>query len=489
MLNKQRVLGKYGMMPVQVKASFWFFVCTVLQRSISIVTTPIYTRMLNTYEYGQYGIFTSWKGLLSCFITLQIFSSVYMQAIIKHENERDKYTSAMEGLTLVMVVTWLGFYLITRVVWNEKIGLNTPQIIAMFIVIWGNAVFEFWSTAQRVDYKYRGLLIVTLAMALVQPVLCIFFIKFFTNKVTGLVWGIAASTLAIYFLLFIKHIYKGKLFFSRRIWKYALGFAIPLIPHYISSIILNSSDRIMIQQLIGESEAGIYSLAYTISICGTMINQAVLQTFSPWLFQKIKENKFQEIPKVAYLLLIAIGLIDLVIVLLTPEIVKIFAPSEYYDAIWVMPPIALSVLFMFMYNLFACFEIYYEKKSYVSTATMVGAGLNVVLNYVFIPVFGYIAAGYTTLICYIMFAFSHFFFMRKICKEKNDKTTIYKPQILLGISLIYLILGGLIVLTYRNIYLRYSIVAISFIAVFTFRKKILAYLSMVLIAKKNNVSK
>lgn len=245
----------------------------------------------------------------------------------------------------------------------------------------------------------------------------------------------------------------------------------------------------MIQQLVGESEAGIYSLAYTISICGTMINQAVLQTFSPWLFQKIKENKFQEIPKVAYLLLIAIGLIDLVIVLLTPEIVKIFAPSEYYDAIWVMPPIALSVLFMFMYNLFACFEIYYEKKSYVSTATMVGAGLNVVLNYVFIPVFGYIAAGYTTLICYIMFAFSHFFFMRKICKEKNDKTTIYKPQILLGISLIYLILGGLIVLTYRNIYLRYSIVAISFIAVFTFRKKILAYLSMVLIAKKNNVSK
>ena len=194
MLNKQRVLGKYGMMPVQVKASFWFLVCTVLQRSISIVTTPIYTRMLNTYEYGQYGIFTSWKGLLSCFITLQIFSSVYMQAIIKHENERDKYTSAMEGLTLVMVVTWLGFYLITRVVWNEKIGLNTPQIIAMFIVIWGNAVFEFWSTAQRVDYKYRGLLIVTLAMALVQPVLCIFFIKFFTNKVTGLVWGIAAST-------------------------------------------------------------------------------------------------------------------------------------------------------------------------------------------------------------------------------------------------------------------------------------------------------
>ena len=194
----------------------------------------------------------------------------------------------------------------------------------------------------------------------------------------------------------------------------------------------------------------------------------------------MKDNRFRDIPRVAYLLLITIAIVNLGILLLAPEIIKIFAPEEYYDAVWVMPPIILAVFFMFMYNLFACFEFYYEKKTYVSIATMIGAALNILLNLIFIQKFGYMAAGYTTLVCYIAFAFMHYFFMKKICKKNLSGLSIYKSKILFAISIIYLGIGVLIVFTYTNTILRYAIVAIGAVAIIVFRRRIFAYMKRII---------
>ena len=50
---------------------------------------------------------------------------------------------------------------------------------------------------------------------------------------------------------------KGKAFYIRDYWRFALAFNIPLIPHYLSSQILNQADRIMIGNMIGKGEAAI----------------------------------------------------------------------------------------------------------------------------------------------------------------------------------------------------------------------------------------
>lgn len=52
-------IKKYQGMPVQVKASFWFLICSFLQKGISVLTTPIFTRLLTTVEYGRYNVFNS----------------------------------------------------------------------------------------------------------------------------------------------------------------------------------------------------------------------------------------------------------------------------------------------------------------------------------------------------------------------------------------------------------------------------------------------
>ena len=478
------IIKKYNSFSLQVRASFWFLICTIIQRSISIITTPIYTRLLSTGEYGRYGVFTSWMGILTCFVTMYIYSGVYPQAFVKFEDKRNQYSSAMQCLTLTLVIVWGCLYYPFRSWWNELIGLNTSQMVAMFVVMWANAVFGFWSVEQQFKYKYRVLLFVTLIEAFFQPVLCVSLILIMHDKITGLVWGMALAMLICYSPLFIQQVRRGKVFFSKKIWSYSLGFAIPLIPHYISSVVLNSSDRIMIQHIIGEDQAGIYTLAYSISICGTLINQAVLQSLQPWILQSIKEKRYQEIRKVAYPSLIGIALINLVIILFTPELIRVFAPSSYSSAIWVMPPIIMSVFFMFSYNLFSLFEFYYEKKVYVSAATMTGAVLNVILNYIFIKKYGYYAAGYTTLFCYMVFAITHYYFQVKICKEEIPNVTIYDPRILFCISVSFLCMGFLLMLTYYHEIIRYSLAVLVAIVIVILRKKIIGFVKTI-ISKKN----
>ena len=77
------VLNRYKSFPIQVKASLWFLICSFLQKGISTVTTPIFTRIMNTTEYGQYNVFNSWLSIASIFVSLSLTGGVYAQGLVK----------------------------------------------------------------------------------------------------------------------------------------------------------------------------------------------------------------------------------------------------------------------------------------------------------------------------------------------------------------------------------------------------------------------
>ena len=69
MSRMNKLLVKYRSIPVQVKASLWFLICAFLQKGISFITTPIFTRLLSTSEYGQYNVFNSWMNIIIVIVT------------------------------------------------------------------------------------------------------------------------------------------------------------------------------------------------------------------------------------------------------------------------------------------------------------------------------------------------------------------------------------------------------------------------------------
>ena len=210
----------------------------------------------------------------------------------------------------------------------------------------------------------------------------------------------------------------------------------------------------------------------------TMFNTSLLSTIEPWIYQRIREREVDKIKRVAYPSFVLIAMVNLLLIVFAPEIIGIFAPNEYYEAIWVIPPIAMSVFFMFAYSFFAMFEFYFEQTKYITIATFTGALVNIITNYIFIQKFGYIAAGYTTLMCYIIYAVLHFLFMKKICKEKLDGIKVYDLRVISGITVLFMVLGFAMIITYRHLMVRYLVVGIGISGIIIVRHKLIHFIKV-----------
>lgn len=437
-----------------------------------MITTPVFTRMMSAGEYGQLNVFHSWMGIISIFVTLNLFYGVYEQGLVKFSEERRIFSSSLQGLTLTLTAAWTVIYFVFRSFWNSLFSLTTVQMTAMLVLIWTTAAYTFWAAEQRVLYKYRELAAVTVCASAAEPILGIVLVANSEDKATARIISMAAVQIAAYTGLFVIQMARGKKFCSPKFWKYAVCFNLPLVPHYLSQTVLSSSDRIMIKEMSGESAAGIYGLAYSLALIVMMFNTALMQTIGPWAYQKIKDKRESEIAPVGYTTLIMIALLNLALITFAPEAVRIFAPEEYYAAIWVIPPVAMSGFFIYTYSLFSSFAFYYEKTKIIMLSGVLAALANVGLNYIFIQRLGYIAAGYTTLICYMTYSAGHFALMRKVCREFCGGRCPYSLKKIALITVPFLAAGFLIMFTYNYIVVRYAIAASAVIAVIVKRKAV-----------------
>lgn len=476
----QKLLKKYHSLPKQLKASFWFLFCSVLQRGITTITTPIFTRLLTTAEYGNFNVFHSWLNILTVFLTFNLYAGVYTQGLVKFDKDRPVFSSSLMGLTTVMSLVWLAVYLVARDFWNGLFKLTTVQMLAMFVMIWSTAAFQFWSAEQRVEYRYRRLVIITVIVSIVKPLVTITFVLLSEDKVTARILGLALVELIGYTGLYVVQMKRGRQFFSKRYWLYALVFNLPLVPHYLSQMALNTADRIMIREMVSPGAAGVYSLAYSISQIMLLFNTALSQTISPWMYQKIKTKRVQEIGPIMYLSLYVVAAANLLCILVAPEIVAVFAPKTYGEAIWVIPPVAMSVALIFSYDFFARFEFYFEKTRFVMVASVIGAVLNLILNYIFIGVYGYYAAGYTTLFCYFVYIVCHYWNMSRICRKEFPGVKVYDLKRLVVFYAVFVGTGFALMATYRLPVVRYAILAAALVAMVVKRKYIMGKLQKVL---------
>ncbi len=483
----KQIINTYNNLSRSVKATIWFFVCSFLQKGISALTTPIFTRLMSTSEFGQYNVFNSWLGIITIFVTFGLYRESYTQGLVKYEEQRPQYASTMQGLTLTLCVGWTIIYSLFKDFWNSLFGLSTVQMLLMILLIWTTAVFNFWAAEQRVILNYRKLVLLTILVSFAKPLLSIVLILVSDDAITARIVGLAISELVGYIGLFVAQMLRGKRFFDKFFWKRAIILNAPLILHYLSMTVLSSSDRLMISSLVNNEKAGIYSLAYQISYVMSIFGDTLTRTLSPWIYQKMKANKAYEISSVCYVTIIMDAVVNMILILVAPEIVRIFAPPAYYEAIWVVPPIALSVFFMYCYNIFVKFEFYYEKTQYVMIASFIGATLNVLTNYIFIPIFGYYAAAYTTLACYIIFAVAHYCMMQKLCHKYIGKNGIFNTRLLATGSLLYVTMGLLLMETYKNILVRYAIILIVFLIGIIFRKELIKNIKKLVQMRKDKV--
>lgn len=455
---------------VPVKASLWFAVCSAMQKGVDLLCTPVFTRILSPEEYGVYAVYQSWYPIFLIFTTLNLYAGVYNNGMIKWPNNRAELTSSLLGLSTTITVIWLIVYLFNINYWNSLIGLPTILILAIFAEALFVPAYNFWAAGQRFDYKYRKLVFVTLAMGIVTPVLAIISILLTPYKAEARILSVVLVQVCVGLTFYIIKMFAGRKFYIKEYWRFALAFNLPLVPHYLSQTVLNQIDRIMIADIVGTREAAIYAVAYTISMMLTIVTSAINASYIPFTYKAIKNQSYKSLKETSGYLVLFIGIGSMVAICVGPEIIRIFAAPVYYESRWIIPPVAEAVLFMFIFPLFCNVEFYFEQTKFIMVASIVAAITNIILNYIAIPIFGYIAAAYTTLFCYMLLTAAHYAAYKLICRKRGINIELYNIKLILLVIFLSLAMMCLILSVYDHWKLRYAVISIATFTLYYKRK-------------------
>ena len=167
-----------------------------------------------------------------------------------------------------------------------------------------------------------------------------------------------------------------------------------------------------------------------------------------------------------------------------PELIAIFAPTEYLAAVWIIPPVSMSVYFISVYALFVNIEFYFEKTKYVMYVSVLGAALNVFLNWVFITKYGYIAAGYTTVFCYLLFSAGHYLLYKYLSKKYLAGISIINFKLIGAVTIALMIVMGAVLALYKITIARYGVIFAIILVAVAKRDGIIDTLKTVLSKKK-----
>lgn len=445
----KKLFRTYRSLSVVAKASLWFMLCTMLQKCLAIITTPIFTRIMDSEQYGYFSTYLSITTIFTVILTFNFDSCAYINGITKFDNETEKDQLATSLLSLTAIVT-ISFGLISflfKEYLSQLLSLPDTLIMLMISEILFIPPVKFWMVKQRFKYRYISVVAVTIGMLLTNNILGIILVLNSTiNQAAYRVFSIALVQAVVGLVFFVRFFLKSGVFKFTKYWSYGLRLNMPLIPHGLSIVILSSSDKVMINSMVGATQAGIYGVAYSVGLIINSIKLSLVDALKPWIYEKLKKKQLSEIQSVCNLIFLLNILLTFLIVGLAPEIIRILAAPQYYEAIYIVPPVAASSYFTFIYNICSIVELYYERNKRIMIASVVAAITNIVLNFALIPVFGYIAAGYTTLFSYIALSILHYFFLNSIQKEELGGVAIINPKSTLLLSLI--VLCGMVMFTY-----------------------------------------
>lgn len=415
-----------------LKSAVWYTVSNFLTRAIGLITTPIFTRLMTKAEFGLFNDYSSWLSILTIITTIDLSAS-FISARYDFEDDFDGYVYSTLALSSLSVVAWTILLNAFFGHFHHFFGLERIYLNCMMTSILFNTAVIMFQIRERYMFKYKATVLTGLILSVGSAFVSVCLVVNMADKLSGRIFGSVIPNIVLGFVIFIYIGVKGR-HIKVLYWKYAIPIALPFIPHLLSLTVLNSVDRIMITNICGEEQTALYGLAYSTGAIVTILLTSMNTAYSPWLGAKLHENSIDEVREFSKMYISAFVYLCIGIMLLTPEVLWILGGATYSEARYVMPPITCGVGCQFLYTMFVNVEQYMKKTMGMAIGSVSAASLNYILNLIFIPRYGYIAAAYTTLIGYLWLVMVHMYLVKKIGYQNVYDYRIVSTTILILLS-------------------------------------------------------
>lgn len=396
-----------------LRSGTWYTVSNFLLKGVGFITTPIFTRLMSKGEYGEYANYTAWLSIVAIIVTLEMSGCVY-RARYDFEDDFDAFLSSITACGTAITAA---FYLVVNIFmpfFERILDMDRVYIHIMFLTVLISPALSILQAKHRILQKYKSFVALSIGTTLVSTIASLICVYSMKDRLFGRIVGMTVPLMVVYLIAYIILMARGRAVFRAEYWKYAIAISLPLVPHLLSNTILGSSDRIMIKQLRSAEDAAVYSVAYScgmiISILFTSLNQA----WEPWLFDRIHAGDKSSVKRISRYYLVFFSMLVALCILAAPELIYIMGGKGYMRAAYAIPPVMAGYGCKFAYTFYVNMERFEKKTKYISLGTLAAAALNIVLNLIFIPQYGFVAAAYTTLAGFVMLVFMHYLMSKKL---------------------------------------------------------------------------
>lgn len=404
-----------------IKAGIWYTVGNIIIKGLPFITLPLFVRILTTSDFGIYNTYISYESIISIILGLGI-SGTIKTAKFEYKEKFNQYVSSVYVLLLVSgAIIGLLTLLLQKHIYSTVSWLTPCMLLILLLHSFSSAVSSINGVKFVIEGKYKLNLLISLFYTVLNIGMSLWlcFCVFNNDRYIGRITGTALAMSVVAAVIVIIQLKREKLCIFKPYWNYAVGMGVPLVPHLLSLALLSSSDKIMIQGMVGNKEAGIYGLAINLITILGVLQSSIENAWAPWFYSSLDKKEYKNVRKRNTVLIAFFAYLTICFMLLSPEIIRIFSTVEYKDSIYAIIPLSISTFFGFVYLIPVNVEYFYKKTIYISIATIVTSLINIVLNYFLIIRLGYIAAAYATCISRLILLFFHILVSRKINKEIN----------------------------------------------------------------------
>ena len=400
-----------------VLAGVGYTVGNVLVKGINFLVLPIFSRIMTTEEFGVYNVFLSYDAILFVVIGLALHSSI-RSANYEFEGEIDKYTSSISLIYFCL----LAFFLTMIVFFGDQLYSLTDfsKSVLVFLVFYSfsSALITLYNNRISLEYSYKKYILISLINSVLNISLSFALILtvFRFQKDYGRILGTTISATIVGIIILVLFYKKAQPRFAKDYWKFGIKYSLPIVPHGIAQVLLAQFDRIMIKSYVGASAAGIFSLATNIKLILVILTDSISNAWSTWFFEQIVKNNVKTIQYRAFQLTAIFTAITIISMAISPELVLLLGGHNYESGKLVAIPMIVDAFLLFIYNIVVPSEYYKQKTIYIMIGTMVAAIVDIITNIIFIPIYGFVAAAYTTLFAYAGYLLMHLIISRHLVK-------------------------------------------------------------------------
>ncbi len=392
-----------------LKQSAIYGLSRISTKLIAFILLPLLTLNFTVSEYGIYVLTESlWQILWAVFL-FGFESGVIRWYLEITDNTRKKRFLFSVSLfllifNLVLVCIIYAFSLPISLVVFDKTGYSNLIVFSSLIAVVETFSFIVFLLL-RIEEKAKAYSILAVLSTLISLLLQIYFLQYTSYKLEGVFAAKIIAPLAILMILlpyFIKHI---KIGFESELLKGLLKYSFPIMTASLVITLLNQVSRYILGNLTNLDDVGIFGLASNISgLINFLIVSPFTLAFAVLSWKKLSDSNAKRFfTKTTTYLFFGVIFISLIIVLFTPNLIKIFTlRTEYWIASKYVPWIILSMPF-YGIHFIGVFSFYVTKKTkYVFYSYTIALIVNVALNFLLIPAFGIYGASIANVISFVV---------------------------------------------------------------------------------------